>query len=151
MGLYFEDFEELGVGHSWLSAGRTIGEADITVFGGMTGDLHPQHVDARYGAASPYGARIAHGYLTASIASGLAYRTGVDEGTSHALLGINWKFIAPVMIGDTIEVVMTLTGVRISRGHPDFGIVQRRYDVRNQDAATVAVGDVAILCKRRAP
>lgn len=149
MALYFEDFESFPIGHTWLSPGRTIGEADINLFAGMSGDLHPQHTDARYGKASPYGERIAHGYLTASIASGLVYRIGLDEGTSHALLGIAWKFQAPVLIGDTIEVLMALTGVRASRRHPDFGIVERRYTVRNQHGATVATGDVAVLFKRR--
>jgi acyl dehydratase len=149
VGLYFEDYEALTVGHRWVGPSRTIGESDITTFAGLTGDHHPQHTDARYAAASPYGERIAHGYLTASMAAGLAYRIGIDEGTSHAILEMRWTFSAPVKIGDTLSVVLTLTAVRASRKHPAMGIVSRRCSVQNQNDATVADGDITILCKRR--
>lgn len=149
MGLYFEEYERLGKGHRWTSPGRTVAEGDINLFAGLTGDIHPLHTDAEYAKASPYGARIAHGYFTASLASGLAYRVGLDEGTSQAVLSTAWKFPAPVMLGDTLRVVITLVDLRPSRKHPTMGIVTRRYDVENQRGDVVAVGDIAILCKRR--
>lgn len=149
MGIWFEDYEALGPGHCWISPARTVGEGDVNLFAGLTGDLHPQHLDAEYGKASPYGERIAHGYFTASLASGLAYRVGLDEGTSHAILSTSWKFTAPVKFGDTLRVVMTLVETRPSRKHPDMGIINRKYDVQNQRGDTVAIGDIVILCRRR--
>lgn len=150
MAFYYEDYEALELGHAWTSRGRTIGESDILTFAGMTGDFHPLHTDAEAARASGYGERIAHGYLTASIAAGLAYRVGLDEETAYALLHIGWTFALPVRIGDTIRVRIILTGRRGSKSHPAHGVVQRRYEVENQRNEGVATGEVVILCKRRA-
>ena len=51
--------------------GRTVTEADVTAFAGLTGDFHPQHVDAEWAAQSPFGERIAHGLLVLSLAAGM--------------------------------------------------------------------------------
>lgn len=154
MPLYHEDYETLPVGHRWTSPGRTVAERDIVAFGGMTGDLHPLHTDAEAARDSAYGERIAHGHptaslATASLAAGHAYRIGLDEGTAHALLNVNWTFRQPVRIGDTIRVSVLLTGARPSRGHPDKGVVLRRYEVESQRREVVAIGEVAMLCRRR--
>lgn len=149
MGLYYEDYERLALGHRWISPGRTIGEGDIMTFAGLTGDLHPLHTDARFAQASAYGERIAHGYLTAAMASGLAYRVGLDEGTAFAVLATGWKFTQPVRIGDSIHVEVVLTQVRPSKKHPRHGIISRTYEVKNQRDEIVALGDIAILCLRQ--
>jgi acyl dehydratase len=149
LGLYYEDYERLPLGHRWRSPGRTIGEADIMNFAGLTGDLHPLHTDAHFAAQSDYGARIAHGYLTASVASGLAYRIGLDESTSFAVLATGWKFKLPVRIGDTIRVEVVLTDLRPSRKHPAHGIVSRKYEVLNQQQEIIAIGEIVILVHRR--
>lgn len=149
MTLFLEDDEALEPGHRWTSPGRTVSESDIALFGGMTGDLHPLHTGAEAARASGYGERIAHGYLTASLAAGLAYRIGLDEGSSNALLNIGWTFRRPVRIGDTIRVHVELTSARPSRSHPGRGVVLRRYEVENQAKEVVAVGEVAMLCNRR--
>ena len=149
MGLYYEDYESLQAGHCWVSPGRTISEGDIMVFAGLTGDLHPLHTDATVAKESVYGERIAHGYLTASMASGLAYREGLDEGTAVAVLATSWKFTLPVKIGDTIRVNVILGQVRPSKKHSGQGIVFRNYEVMNQRDELVAIGDIVILCSRR--
>lgn len=151
MGLFFEDYEALQAGHRWSSPGRTISEGDIMTFAGLTGDLHPLHTDATAAKESSYGERIAHGYLTASMAAGLAYRVGLDEGTAFAVLSTGWRFTRPVMIGDTIRVSIELVEVRPSKKHPAHGIVVRKYEVQNQRKEIVAIGDIAILCCRRPP
>lgn len=132
-----------------MSPGRTISEGDIMMFAGLTGDLHPLHTDATVAKESAYGERIAHGYLTASMASGLAYRVGLDEGTAVAVLATSWKFRLPVKIGDTIRVNVKLGQVRPSRKHSGQGIVFRSYEVMNQRDELVAIGDIVILCSRR--
>lgn len=149
MPLFFEDYEAIEIGHAWRSASREITQDDILRFADLTGDTHPQHVDIAYGAQSAYGATIAHGFLTVSLAAGLIYRLGFDETAAHAILGLNWRLPRPVLPGDVIHVDLTLTARRASRTHPALGIVERRYDVRNQSGETVAVGDVAMLIKRR--
>ena len=103
-GMYFDEFQ---TGQRIVTAGRTITEADIVSFAGLSGDYNQIHVDADYSAKAPFGQRVAHGLLVTAIASGLAMQTGVMEGTVLAFREINeWKFIKPVFIGDTVHVVL---------------------------------------------
>jgi len=97
-------FEELEIGEAAESPGRTITEADIVQFAGLSGDYNPLHTDSEYAKTTIFGERVAHGLLGLSIASGLAWRTGLMEGTAEALIGIDWKFRAPIRIGDTIRL-----------------------------------------------
>jgi 3-hydroxybutyryl-CoA dehydratase len=99
-GLWFEEFE---VGQRIITSGRTITESDIVTFAGLSGDYNQIHTDAEFSSKTPFGMRVAHGLLVLSIASGLAMRTGVMEGTVIAFREINdWKFSLPVFIGDTV-------------------------------------------------
>ena len=103
-GMYFDEFQ---TGQKIVTAGRTITEADIVSFAGLSGDYNQIHVDADYSAKAPFGQRVAHGLLVTAIGSGLAMQTGVMEGTVLAFREINeWKFIKPVFIGDTVHVVL---------------------------------------------
>jgi len=97
-------FEELAVGDEVESPGRTITEADVVLFAGLSGDYNPLHTDAEYARTTIFGERVAHGLLGLSVASGLAWRTGFLEGTAEALTGVEWKFRAPILIGDTIRL-----------------------------------------------
>jgi acyl dehydratase len=149
MAFFFEDYEAAGVGRSWRSAERTVALEDIAAFAALTGDTHPQHLDPAYGAASPYGAVIAHGFLTISLASGLVYQLGLDAGAAHAILGTSWRLNRAVFAGDRLRVEVTVTALRASRSQPGLGIVERRYDVFKQDGALAATGEIALLVKRR--
>jgi len=101
-GLYFEQFK---TGLCLVTAARTITEADIVTFAGFSGDYNQIHTDAEFSQGTPFGQRVAHGLLVLSIASGLAMRSGILEGTVIAFREINnWKFSNPVFIGDTIRV-----------------------------------------------
>ena len=103
-GLYFEEFS---VGQKIISVARTMTESDILTFAGLTGDYNQIHTDAEYAKGTPFGQRIAHGLLGLSIAVGLLMRTGVLEGTVMAFREIiEWKFIKPVFIGDSLHVEM---------------------------------------------
>jgi len=105
-GLYFEQFE---AGLIVRTASRTITESDIVTFAGFSGDYNQIHTDAEFSKGTPFGQRVAHGLLVLSIASGLAMRTGVLEGTVIAFREINnWKFSSPVFIGDTIHVELLI-------------------------------------------
>lgn len=97
-------FEEFAVGDAVESPARTITETDVVLFAGLSGDYNPLHTDAEYARGTMFGSRVAHGLLGLSIASGLAWRTGFLEGTVEALIGVDWKFRAPIRIGDTVRL-----------------------------------------------
>ena len=106
-GLYFEDFF---VGQKVNTVGRTVSEADIFNFAGLTGDFNEIHTNADFASKTQFGQRIAHGLLGLSLATGLIMRTGFLEGTVLAFREISeWKFIKPFFIGDTISAELTIT------------------------------------------
>lgn len=105
-GIYFEGFY---IGQSISTVGRTVTESDIVTFAGLSGDYNQIHTDAEFSKTSFMGQRVAHGLLVLSIVSGLAMRTGFLEGTVIAFREIiNWKFLRPVYINDTIHVEMVV-------------------------------------------
>jgi 3-hydroxybutyryl-CoA dehydratase len=136
-GLYFEEFE---MGLKITTSGRTITEADVVGFAGMSGDYNQIHTDAVYSKGTPAGARIAHGLLVMSIASGLVVLTGMMEGTVLVFREIkNWKFIKPVYFNTTIHVEMSVVGLKAFR-RLGGGLVETQIDVKNQDGDTVMKG-----------
>lgn len=104
-GLWYEEFE---VGQRIITPGRTITESDIVSFAGVSGDYTQIHTDAEFSSKTPFGKRVAHGLLGLSIASGLATRTGVLEGTVIAFRELTWKFSLPIYIGDTIHAELNI-------------------------------------------
>lgn len=144
--LYWEDFT---VGDTAESAARTITEADLVNFAGLSGDFNPIHVDAEYARSSIFGQRIAHGLLGLAVASGLPMPGGAHQATVMAFLGINsWRFERPILIGDTIHVEMTITETRAT-SKPDRGIVTQQIGLRNQRGELVQQGEFVLLIKRR--
>ena len=136
-GLYFEEFE---IGQKVISPGRTITEADIMNFAGVAGDFNSIHTDAVYAAETPFGQRVAHGLLILSIASGLAVRTGLMEGTVIAFREIeNWKFSKPVFIGDTVHLEMEVVEAK-SLPRLKGGSIKLVLSVINQDGDVVMRG-----------
>jgi len=141
-GKYFEEFE---VGQKMISPGRTVTESDVVGFAGLSGDFNQIHTDEAYAVNSPFGARVAHGLLGLSIASGLALRTGVLEGTVMAFREItSWKFIKPIFLGDTIHVEMEITATK-ALPRVGGGSVILLMDVQNQDGNTVMKGSWTTL------
>ncbi len=141
-GLYFEEFE---IGQRMSTAGRTITEADVVNFAGVSGDYNLIHTNIVYSADSFYEQRVAHGLLVLSVASGLAMRTGVMEGTVIAWRDIrDWRFSQPVFIGDTVhvelEVVETKPIPRLGGGQVNLGV-----KIFNQDGKTVMKGNWGVL------
>jgi acyl dehydratase len=144
--LYFEDVE---VGFRFETPARTVTEADLVAFAGVSGDFNPLHTDGVFAAGSIYGERIAHGALVVSLATGLRQRVGLFDGTLMGLLEIrSWRFLAPVRIGDTIHVVSEVTELR-ETSKPDRGIMVQRIDVVDQHDAVVQRGELVMLLRRR--
>jgi 3-hydroxybutyryl-CoA dehydratase len=107
-------FEEFATGQQIITPGRTITENDILSFAGLSGDYNQIHTDAEFARTTPFGQRVAHGILGLAIASGLAMRTGVLEGTVIAFREINnWKFSNPIYIGDTIHAVLNVIETKL--------------------------------------
>ena len=144
-GLYFEDFT---IGTRLRTAGRTITEADIVTFAGLSGDFNQIHTNAEYAAAGTFGQRVAHGLLVQSIATGLAVQSGVLAGTVLAFRELDAKFSLPVTIGDTvhveIEIVETKPLPRLRGGN-----VVMKYAVINQKGAATQRGNWTMLIKSR--
>lgn len=142
-------YDDLTVGDSWTSARRTITEADISSFAGVSGDFNPLHTDEVFAAGTAFGTRVAHGALVLSIATGLRQQTGLFNGTLKALLEIRgWKFLAPVRAGDTIAAVTTIAELKPT-SKPDQGVVVQKVDVVNQAGETVQTGELVTLMRKR--
>ena len=146
LGRYFEDFT---VGEEIRTLGRTVTEADLVNFSGFTGDFNPLHTDAEFAAKSPFKGRIAHGMCGFSIATGLLVRLNILEGTILAFFGIeNWRFKAPIMIGDTIHCIARVAETK-ETGKRDRGLVMIDLDVINQRDESTMGGRLLIMMKRR--
>ncbi|HZE49909.1 MAG TPA: MaoC/PaaZ C-terminal domain-containing protein [Jatrophihabitantaceae bacterium] len=142
--------DDLSAGQRFVSAGRTITEADVVAFAGLSGDFNPIHTDAEFAGDTVYGQRVVYGLLGLSIATGLLDRLGVFSGSAIAMLGIqNWTFTAPVFIGDTVHLELTILGVRPSRSKPDRGVVERQFELKNQRGEVVQTGRIDVLVRRR--
>jgi acyl dehydratase len=146
--LYFED---MTVGSRWVSPRRTVTEADVSSFAGLSGDFNPLHVDGVFAEAGPFGARVAHGALVFSIATGLRQQMPIFRGSLRALLELrSWRFLAPVHLGDTVSVITSVLSTR-ETSRPDQGIVVQELDVVNQRGESVQSGEMVSLVARREP
>jgi acyl dehydratase len=145
-GLYYEDFE---IGHKVVTAGRTISEADIMAFAGISGDWNPMHVDAEYAKTTPFGERVAHGMLGLSIATGLAMQLGFLDRTVEAFTTLEWKFRAPIKIGDTIRAEAEVTQKKSVPGGVGGGFVSFNVVVKNQRDETTQKGSWTVVVKSK--
>ncbi len=130
MGLYFEEFS---VGQKFVTEKRSITENDIMTFAELTGDNNRIHTDPEFSKTTVFGRQVAHGLLGLSIASGLAWQTGILDGTVIAFREVNeWKFVKPVFIGDTIYVNLE---VKEAKALPRIGggSVTIQLEVKNQN------------------
>ncbi|MFF2528007.1 MaoC/PaaZ C-terminal domain-containing protein [Brevibacillus sp. NPDC058079] len=147
--LYFEDFE---VGTCFTSPARTITEADVVNFAGLSGDYNALHVDAEYAKSTIYGERIAHGLLGLAVSSGLFTRTELNRRIAPsllALLGIqSWRFLGPLKIGDTIHLEVEIVE-KEQTSKPDRGIVYFKRKMLNQRGEVVQEGTTPMLIRRK--
>jgi len=144
-GKYFEDFN---VGDIIETAGRTVREADIVLFAGLSGDYNPLHTNAEWAKNSPFGVCIAHGILTLAITSGLIVQSRIFEGTSLGLLGTTEKYTAPVRPGDTIHVEIEVMSKKES-AKGGKGIIEFKCRTINQDGIVVLEHTETTLLKMK--
>ena len=145
MGNYYEELE---IGRRFETPRRTVIDADIGTFAGLTADFNPLHMDELFAAESDFKGRITHGPMIVGMAFGLASRAGLMDGTVLGLLDIAWKFMQPVRPGDTISAVVTVLDKRLTK-KPDRGVVTLQLDVLNQRGEIVQVGTAKVLVRRK--
>ncbi|GIK39059.1 MAG: dehydratase [Anaerolineae bacterium] len=143
-GLSFDQFE---IGAKYISAARTVTEADVVAFAGLSGDFNPLHTNAEFCKETPFGERIAHGMLIVSMATGMANWTGIFEGTTLALLEQVIRYKGAVKFGDTIHLEQEVLEKKES-SKPDRGVVIFASRVRNQRDEVVIDGEWTLLMKR---
>jgi acyl dehydratase len=143
-------YADLHVGMSFRSPGRTINDADLVAFAGLTGDYSELHTSDVYAKSSEFGRRVAHGMLGLAYAHGLMWaRTGELRETAIAFLGIDdWRFLQPIFIGDTIFVNYRIAELRDSKSRPTQAIATFDVEVVDQDDRVVQRGRKALLVSK---
>ena len=141
-------FEDLELGQEYSSPGRTITEADIVMFAGLSGDYNVIHTDAEHMKSSLFGARIAHGLFVLSMQQGLLER-GMPAREREQFVGVKWRFKGPVKIGDTLHVRARIAAKRDS-DQAGWGLVTIAREVINQSGEVVQSGETEHLVGRRA-
>jgi len=147
VGLYFED---LTIGDTVKTMGRTITEADVVNFIGISGVFEELHMSLEYiKEHSVFGKRVSPGPLTFIAAEGLVTLLGLFHHTGMALLGVdNMRLPAPVFCGETIHVEVEVTEKR-ETSKPDRGIVRFHHVVRKQSGDVVMVMDKTRMIRRK--
>lgn len=143
--LYFDDVD---VGQEWMSPGRTVTEADIVNYAGLSGDFNPIHMDHEFAKTTPFRRPIAHGILVWAIASGLSVH--YPPMRTLAFLSVReWEFRGAVFIGDTIRV-RTKVIEKQERARGRRGVVVWQRQIFNQDNKVVQEGVTLTLVEGRA-
>jgi len=146
---FFEDFR---VGEEFVTHGRTLAEADVANFAGVTGDINPLHMDEEYARKTRFGRRVPHGQLVFALALGLAERVMAPlfHGSLVAFYGVDrMRFIKPVFVGDTITLKR-----RVEGGEPrdeTSGVITFDDQVTNQHGQLCLRYFPKYLLKRRPP
>jgi len=145
MSHYYEDFS---VGAAFESRGRTVTEADIVNFAGLSGDFVELHTNEEFARKSPFGRRIAHGALVFSISTGLMTQMNLVNDTVLAFYGLDkLRFTAPVFIGDTVRVVKRV--IELREKDAGRGVVTFETQVLNQSNEPVIVYTDKLLLMRK--
>ena len=139
-------YDDLAPGMRFATRGRTVTEADVVAFATQTGDFHPQHVDAEWSAAGPFGERVAHGMLVLAYAAGLV---PFDPERVMALRRVrDAVFKRPVRLGDTIAAegrIASMTEI-----DERSGLVCVALNVKGREGRTVMRATIELLWRRDA-
>jgi 3-hydroxybutyryl-CoA dehydratase len=140
-------FDDVAIGQTWESLGRTITEADIVNFAGLSGDFNPIHIDHEFARGTPFRRPIAHGLLVFSVGSGLGILA--PPMRTLAILEVKeWRFHEPVYIGDTLRVRSEVLH-KEPRGRGRRGVVTWRREIMKQDGKQAQEGITLTLVEGR--
>ena len=141
-------FDEFAVGERFVTASRTVSEADVVAFAGVSGDFNPLHTDELFAKGTPFGTRIAHGMLVLSIATGLANQLGIFEGTTMALMEQRVRYTGAVRFGDTVRLELEVESKKETK-KPDRGVITFKTTVLNQKDEGVVEGEWTLMMKAK--
>jgi acyl dehydratase len=142
MGQYFEEFF---VGQKIVTEKHTMTEDEIMTFARLTGDDNRIHTDPEFSKTTPFGRQIAHGLLGLSIASGLAWQTGLMDGTVMAFREVrDWKFVKPLFINDTFYTELETTETK-ALPRIGGGSVTITLEIKNQNDEVCHRGTWVVL------
>ena len=142
--LFLEDFD---VGMTFETPRRTVTEADVVAFAGLSGDYNPLHTDEEFARNGPFGRRIGHGVLTLAILTGLWDRLGFLSGSVEAFYGIDkLRFTRPVFFGDSLQATVKVVD---KKERETNGLIVFSNEVLNQRGETVLVCDTKVVVRRK--
>jgi acyl dehydratase len=145
LGKYLNDFV---VGEEYISPSRTITETDVVMFAAMTGDYNEIHTSTEFAKGNHFRQRVVHGLLCLAISHGLLFRLGLLEGTALAFLAVEeWRFKAPIFIGDTIVAKFKVLANKPSSKDPQRGALRLLTQVVKQDGTIAQEGVQTIMMK----
>ena len=140
-------WDDLSVDDEWESPARTVTEADVVAFAGLSGDFNPIHVDHESARLGAFGRPVAHGLLGLAIVSGLASHSP-RVATLAFLIIERWSFLKPIAFGDTVRVLTRVESIiPKARGRRAEVVWHRR--LVNQKGETVQEGSTRTLVKGR--
>jgi len=141
--LFFENFE---VGQRFTGGPRLVTRDDVRAFAEISGDRHPLHIDPAYAAGTRFGKVVAHGPFGLAAFFGMLDDLGIVTDSLVALLDTNWRYLAPVHVGDMLHCEIVITRCRrVSAG--TAGVVNRHVTLLNQDGRVVQEGSTAVLLR----
>lgn len=143
---YFEDFQ---VGEQFTSTGRTVTEADLTLFNMLSGDWNPIHADVEFAAKTRFGQRLVHGAFGIALLTGFMHQMGVFETTAVAMMNLKeWTFKAPILIGQTLRLQMAIAELDPGQS-ARVGRLGRHLQLRDQHDQVVQEGFSDLLILKR--
>lgn len=144
-----DDFESLAVGACWRSGGRTLTEADLLQACMTSGDWHAVHADESHARETPMGRRIFHGTYGLHVAMGMATRFPELEDDVIGALGFSqWRYHAPLFIGDTVFVEVEITAKRVT-SDAHRGIIDRKIRLVRHDGHVIQEGVAQMMVRVR--
>lgn len=131
-------WQQMPAGLAFRTSARTITEADLVNFIGLSGYTEPLFLDASHAAEGGYSGRLIPGAMTFAIAEGLVLQTNVLHGTGLAFMSMELSVKGPSYVGDTLHVIVEVTDSR-KASSGERGVVTTRNTVRNQRGEDVLV------------
>ena len=141
----FEDFQP---GLAFEHGPRRITREDIQAFAALSGDHTALHTDETYASRTSFRGIVAHGALVLAVATGLAYGSGLFDGTVLAITAMTTRFVRPALPGDQVTLRLRVRDLE-ARPRPDRGRVILEVEVVNQSGAIVLAGDWSLLVRRK--
>jgi acyl dehydratase/putative sterol carrier protein len=142
------DFEDFRLGQRFVSGERVVTVDDVAAFTAVSGDRHPLHTDPGYASAQGFDQTLVQGPFALAGFFGWWFELGLASKSIIALLDTNWRYLAPIYVGDRLRYELTITRCqRASTG--DRGIVGREVRVLKQDGTVAQEGSTAVLVRAR--